>query len=79
MAGATGASTKGRFTSEEKGKGKSKRSAAGNISDGGAGNGDGDNDGDIVRITKRQATGHKRASGPTVPEVSSSLNPPVLC
>jgi hypothetical protein len=70
MAGATGASTKGRFTSEEKGKGKSKRTAAGNISDDGAGNGDGDNDGDIVRITKRQAMGRNSASGPMGPDVS---------
>jgi hypothetical protein len=72
MAGATGASTKGRFTSEEKGRGKSKRPAAGNTSDGGAGNGDGDNDGDIVRITKRRATGRKSASGPRIPEVSQT-------
>jgi len=65
MAGATGPSAKGRLTSKEKGKGK--RPAAGIIRDGGAGNGD---DEDIVRITKRQATGRKSASGPAIPEVS---------
>jgi hypothetical protein len=69
MAGAAEAShTNARLTSKEKGKGRQKRPATGNISDGGDGNGE--HDGDIVRITKRQATGRKSASGPTVPEVS---------
>jgi len=70
MAGATGTSAKGRLTSKEKGEGRSKRPAAGSVRDGCAGNGDGENDADIVRITKRQATGRKSASGPAIPEVS---------
>jgi len=72
MAGGTGPSAKGGFTSKDKGKGKSKRPAAENISDGGAGNGDRENDEDIVRITKRQATGRKSVSRPAVAEVSQS-------
>jgi hypothetical protein len=70
MADPTGPSTKERSTGEVKGKGKSKRPAARNTSDGGAGNGDGDDDGDIVRITKRHATGRKSARGPMGPDVS---------
>jgi len=72
MAGATGPSAKGRLTSKEKGNGRSKRPAAGSVRDGCAGNGDGDDDEDIVRITKRQATGRKSASRPAVAEVSQT-------
>jgi hypothetical protein len=72
MAGAAEASnTNARLTSKEKGKGRPKRPATGNISD--AGGGDGDNNGDVVRITKRQATARKqRGPESSLPEVSRS-------